>query len=286
MHGATGRTAARARRRQPWRASACSAAQGAANHDSLALAVGRGAEWLTTMQNADGSLAVSPRLPEPGWATPYAMLLWRRPGALRRPAGQGGPVASSLPEGMTSGRTQPTGSSSITTPTWWAGRGSRGPIRGSSPRPWPCWPSPREGLGAHPARRGGIEADPRPGPATRRLELREQARSSGKSCGRSRVRRGWHCVALATRRHEVRPRSVDPAIDYLIRTLPEVRAPLSLGWGVLGLRAWNAAPAESDHWLVRSHAAPRGTDAMRPVGWDCSCWPRPSPVPSWWVPRP
>src|SRR4051794_20361840 len=38
-----------------------------ANHDSWALAVARGAEWLTILQNAGGSLAVSPRLSEPGW---------------------------------------------------------------------------------------------------------------------------------------------------------------------------------------------------------------------------
>ena len=41
-----------------------------------ASAVKRGAEWLATMQNADGSLGVCASLPQPGWATPYAILLW------------------------------------------------------------------------------------------------------------------------------------------------------------------------------------------------------------------
>ena len=39
-------------------------------------AIQRGADWLQTMQKADGSLGISSALPEPGWATPHAMLLW------------------------------------------------------------------------------------------------------------------------------------------------------------------------------------------------------------------
>ena len=42
----------------------------------VASAVKRGAEWMATMQNADGSLGVCASLPQPGWATPYAILLW------------------------------------------------------------------------------------------------------------------------------------------------------------------------------------------------------------------
>ncbi len=44
--------------------------------EEIASAVKRGAEWLATMQNADGSLCVCATLPQPGWATPYAILLW------------------------------------------------------------------------------------------------------------------------------------------------------------------------------------------------------------------
>src|SRR5262249_53341528 len=44
--------------------------------EKAAAALRRGAEWLVAMQGSDGSLGVSPTLPSPGWATPYAILLW------------------------------------------------------------------------------------------------------------------------------------------------------------------------------------------------------------------
>ena len=39
-------------------------------------AIGGGSDWLQKLQQADGSLGVSPALPRPGWTTPYALLLW------------------------------------------------------------------------------------------------------------------------------------------------------------------------------------------------------------------
>src|SRR5262245_30597032 len=44
---------------------------------NLDVVVRRGADWLLSMQQADGSLCVCPSLPTPGWATPLAILLWR-----------------------------------------------------------------------------------------------------------------------------------------------------------------------------------------------------------------
>ena len=82
----------------------------------------------------------------------------------------------------------------------------------------------REGLGAHPRVEEGS-----------RLILDRALPHGGWNYGNKRVfgqelrpqpgPTGLALVALATRKHEYRPRSVDPAIDYLIRTLPEVRAP-------------------------------------------------------------
>ena len=40
-------------------------------------------------------------------------------------------------------------------------------------------------------------------------------------------------------------------IDYLRQALRDVRAGVSLGWGVLGLRAWDACPPEPRTWLAR-----------------------------------
>ncbi|HMF38434.1 MAG TPA: hypothetical protein VKF17_17470, partial [Isosphaeraceae bacterium] len=65
---------------------------------------------------------------------------------------------------------------------------------------------------------------------------------------------GLALLALAAQASKLRPRSVDPAIAYLLRTLPDVRAPISLAWGVLGLRAWNASPAAAADWLSESYS--------------------------------
>ena len=65
---------------------------------------------------------------------------------------------------------------------------------------------------------------------------------------------GLSLLALAARTGMTRPRAVDLALHYLRRVLPEVRAPISLAWGVLGLRAWAACPAEADSWLCESFA--------------------------------
>ncbi len=43
---------------------------------------------------------------------------------------------------------------------------------------------------------------------------------------------------------------IPAAIDYLLGTLPNVRAAASLGWGVLGLRAYHACPSVADSWLA------------------------------------
>lgn len=40
------------------------------------------------------------------------------------------------------------------------------------------------------------------------------------------------------------------SLDYLLTIVPSLRTPLSLGWSLLGLAAWGAAPRESDHWIA------------------------------------
>ena len=44
---------------------------------------------------------------------------------------------------------------------------------------------------------------------------------------------------------------VDVAINYLRRELQRVRSPLSLAWGLIGLRAWEAQPGEAEAWLAQ-----------------------------------
>jgi hypothetical protein len=69
---------------------------------------------------------------------------------------------------------------------------------------------------------------------------------------------GLALLALAARGERPRPPCVDWALAYLERTLPEIDSPCSLGWGVLGMRAWGAASATRDGWLGRSWARHSG----------------------------
>ena len=47
--------------------------------------------------------------------------------------------------------------------------------------------------------------------------------------------------------------AIGPAIRFLQHALSQTLAPVSLGWGLLGLRAWGAEPRGSAEWLARSY---------------------------------
>jgi hypothetical protein len=63
---------------------------------------------------------------------------------------------------------------------------------------------------------------------------------------------GLALLALATRGD--RPPAVDRAITYLLTALKDCRAAVSLGWGILGLRAHQAQPIGSENWLADAYA--------------------------------
>ena len=62
---------------------------------------------------------------------------------------------------------------------------------------------------------------------------------------------GLALLALATQRDQ--SQQTRAAIDYLRGSLPSLRAGMSLGWGVLGLRAHGACPPEAGGWLAESY---------------------------------
>ena len=55
--------------------------------------------------------------------------------------------------------------------------------------------------------------------------------------------------ACARAAGEPREQCIDAALEYLTTELRRVRAPLSLAWGLIGMRAWNAQPPEARAWL-------------------------------------
>jgi len=217
-----------------------SAADLAANREAAA--------WLTTIQREDGSLPASADPSMPGWATPYAVLSWSGLGGFEVHRRR----ACDWLLGIAGRTIGPSAES--------------GAVLGHDPTligwPWVAethsWLEPtalailalcREGLGDHPRVRQGVN-----------LILNRSISSGGWNYGNravfGRVLRpqpgptGIALLALAAR-GESTP-AVPAAIDYLHRTLPNLRAAASLGWGLLALRAYHASPAAADSWLAEA----------------------------------
>ena len=206
------------------------------------------ADWISAIQQVDGSLPVSPSLKTPGWSTPYALLLWNRLTGYE-PARQRARAWLLRDE-------------KVARPV----REDSEKILGHDPTllGWPWvdgthpWIEPtamailalcRDGQGDHPRVKEGI-----------RLILDRALDHGGWNCGNKTVfgrelrplpgPTGMALLALAA--HGDRSPAISRALDYLLATLPSVRAPVSLGWGVLALRAHHACPAQSDQWLAEA----------------------------------
>jgi len=81
-------------------------------------------------------------------------------------------------------------------------------------------------------------------------------------------RGGWNCGNTMVFGKELRPmpdstgialdalsgivplKRIQDSIGYLKKRIRNVRSPLSLGWGILGLGAWGERPAEASKWLM------------------------------------
>ena len=208
------------------------------------------ADWLASVQRPDGSVGVSASTPTPGWMTPYAILFWN---AL----------------GVHEGRGRSAGD-------WLLGQKGRTLDRADDPKriaghdttlvgwPWVddthSWLEPtamavlalgRLGLGDHPRVREGLRL------------IRDRAVVSG----------GWNYGNTSVFGRPLRPQpaptglallalagtgprteEIGRAAGYLAAALPGVRASASLGWGLVGLRAWGEVPAGSASWLSEAIA--------------------------------
>lgn len=206
------------------------------------------AGWLAAMQRPDGSLGVSAALPRPGWPTPYALLLWGAVGGFEGPARL---ATSWLLQQR--GEVEPKESGAIS-------------AHDPSLDGWPWLP------GTHPWVEPTAAAllalrDRVPSSHPRVIDglrlLRDRALDSG----------GWNYGNTVVFGHELRPHpaptglallalalagertsAVDRAARYLRDTLPGVRSGPSLGWGLLGLDAWNLLPEEAEGWLAEAAA--------------------------------
>lgn len=203
-------------------------------------------QWLTTCQQADGSVSVRPGQPVPGWPTSHAILAWHALGG-SEPARDRALKWLLLQKGLAIPRTPENPQDTM--------------IEG-----WPwitsthSWLEPtacavlalrREGQLDHVRTVDGLRL------------IRDRAILTSTGTG------GWNYGNKGMLGTVLRPqpaptglallalagldRSDSPivtqACDYLLKILPETRAPMSLGWGLLGLRAWGVWPREATAWL-------------------------------------
>jgi hypothetical protein len=217
-----------------------SSAELAANREAAA--------WLATIQRTDGSLPSSPGPAMPGWATPYAVLSWSGLGGFdvaRRRACDW--LLVSL--GRTAEPSAEHGAVVSHDPTLIGWPWVDGTHSWLEPTALAILALCREGLGDHPRVRQGLD-----------LILDRSIASGGWNYGNREVfgralrpqpgPTGLALLALAAR-GESAP-AVPAAIDYLQRTLPDLRCAASLGWGLLALRAHRASPATVDSWLAEA----------------------------------
>ncbi len=209
------------------------------------------ADWLATLQRPDGSLGLSATEPTPGWTTPYALLLWKA-------------LATREPECRRAAR-------------WLLGIKGRATPRSDDPErivghdttlvgwPWVAdthsWVEPtalailalgRAGLGEHPRVVEGLRLIRDRAVDTGGWNYGNKA-TFGRGLRPQPAPTGLALLTLAQTPGEPRAPLVDRAIRYLTATLPGVRAVWSLGWGLLGLRAWSVEPEEADRWLAEAY---------------------------------
>ena len=195
------------------------------------------ARRLASTRRPDGSLGVSGQLPEPGWPTPIGLLLWSGLGGFELERSAASAWLLGL-EGHASPRSKddPMGHDvSIVGWPWVAGTHSW-----VEPSAMAMLALAREGSARHPRVLEGV-----------RLLLDRAIPSGGWNLGNPVVFNtslrplpgptGLALLALA--RLGGRSTVVDRAVDYLRVALAGTLAPVSLGWGLLGLRAWGASPA-------------------------------------------
>ncbi len=202
--------------------------------------------WLAGLQLDDGAVPATGELDRPHWPTALAILAWLRCQAdasgawddsirnalarLLEARGQAIPPDATIHDHDTSlvGWSWVSGTHSWIEPTGYAVLALRA-----------------AGKGEHPRVREGVE-----------LILDRALPEGGWNYGNRRVLEhvlrpfpATTGVALSALAGEPREDSIDIAISYLTGELQRVRTPLSLAWGLIGLRAWEELPAEAEQWL-------------------------------------
>jgi hypothetical protein len=212
-------------------------------------AVGQSPDWLTTararleaQQLADGRVSLSPQHPDAVWLTPLAVLAWHQARDYRDATDKA------------------TRFMLATTGRHWPRNPDLPYEHDPSIKGWPwisathSWVEPTalavlalriSGRGEHQRVEEGV-----------RLLLDRQLPGGGWNYGNTRIfgRELFPFpestgVALNALRGAAEPARVRKSLDYLHSSLREVRTPVALSWGLMGLAAWGEAPPEGGLWI-------------------------------------
>lgn len=234
---------------------ACLALLASDDADQSRALVVESADWLSVIQQPNGSVGVSASQPKPQWTTSHALLLWNALGGysderkwaaawLLNQRGSTEPKAPNNPVGH---------DTSIAGWSW-----AEGTHSWVEPTSMACMAMRRDGQGSNPRVREGLRL------------LRDRAISTG----------GWNYGNNVVFGRTLRPQpaptgmaltalaaggmphvaSVKTGVSYLQSAAPTIRSPQSLGWAVLGLAAWKKRPADSDRWLAEAFELARRRD--------------------------
>lgn len=209
-------------------------------------------EQLEKAQLPDGRVPINPRFPDAAWPTPLAALAWTRQ----------------------TGR-QARIDSAVRFLLRWQGQHYVNTDRSvmghdMSLRGWPwitathSWIEPTV-LTLLALRTHGRQKEPRCEEAHKMI-LDRQLAKGGWNFGNTTVfgqelRPMVHSTGMAlTALAATTPREqVETSLRYLETALPSIRAPLSLGWGIMGLTAWGLRPDPLETWVLESLALEKTT---------------------------
>lgn len=203
--------------------------------------------WLAETQRDDGAVPVTGAAGEPSWPTALAILAWLSCG--RELAGRhrtnvdraAARLLETRGKGIQSGDPSRHHDTTLVGWPWVAGSHS--------------WLEPTA-YAVMALRASGASDHPRVREATQLI--RDRALASGGWNYGNRMALGRELrpfpattgVALIALAGGPKDGVVAAGLDYLTSELPRIRAPLSLAWGIRGLRAWDTQPDETECWLA------------------------------------
>ena len=229
-----------------WAEPTALAAMALSAHVQAAELVAGGLEWLVGIQQADGAVPVATKMDGPHWTTALALLAWCHTDPVHRERfhSQTERAAAWLIEakGIPLPRNERLQDHDTTLVGWsWVAQTHSW----IEPTSYAVLALRAAGQADHARAREGV-----------RLILDRALPDGGWNYGNRRVlthvlrpfpaTTGASLTALAG---EPRTPEIDRSIEYLSHELQRVRTPLSLSWGVIGLRAWGALPTDAENWL-------------------------------------